>query len=254
MALSETISAGTSKVMGGALQELIAQTLPGGQFLQTLLKDPDGNISFNPFRKPKPKTPNTTVDAAEVAKIKKDISIHSTYTLNPITGIWRGLKRLFGGRTKERSLEITFQKAKDYGTQYDAYKFMHEMLPLLINQLKKSSSKKVSWLQKLLGLQGSNDKFISQDPVIKANTEALRAWINPFSKLLNGQIEGQSLRSDDINYLNRYLGELRELPQGLKEYVLPEFEAILKQVENMKTQATALRTNPQKELHKAKAS
>jgi hypothetical protein len=251
MSLAETISAGTSKIMGGTVQELIAQTLPFGQFFQSVLRDPDGNISLSLFKKPKPKTAVTTVDEKEIAKLKSDLAKFSTDTLNPITGIWRGLKRLFGGRTRAKSLELIYKKASEYGGQYDAFKFMHILLPILIKELKKNSSKKVSFTQKLIGIKSSKDKYLIEDPLIKANIEAIKIWFTPFSNLLHGQIPGHSIRTDDLNYLSRYLGDLRSLPEGLKEHIVPIFEGVEQQIQRMNEQSRVTQLNPQRELHRA---
>ncbi len=209
------------------LKETIYGALAGAKE-EALGKIPGYNAVASEFRRFQarqklkgPKSDTNTVDEYEYKKAVRNIDAEIGGSLNPIKWIWGAIQSIFGNSKQERMV-AAIKSLENYGNQYDAYRFVNDAQEFLFTKIEKRISEIEGLSSKILGTSKAK---VSNDPILQALKSAIQIWLEPFSKIINGEVAEIAKPSEgDIRLLKsirdriQYSSKARYIEDMLPKY------------------------------------
>ncbi len=145
-----------------------------------------------------PKSDANTVDEYEYKKAVRHIDAEVGGTLNPFKWLW-GLIQTILGNTHEERVVASIKNLENYGNQYDAYRFVNDAQEFLLEKIEKRISTIEGLSSKLIGTSRTK---VNHDPILTALKSAIQVWLEPFDKIINGEVAEIAKPSEgDIKFL-----------------------------------------------------
>lgn len=172
-----------------------------------------------------PKSGSNTVDEYEFKKALRHIDAEISGTWNPFRWIW-GFVQSFLGNSKQERVATTIKALEDYGHQHDGYKFVNEAQRILITKIEHRISAIDGWFSKILGTKNSK---VAHDPILTALKSAATAWLEPFDKIINGEVAEVPKPSEaDMNFLIEMRDRIQYSPKARYiEDMLPKYDQLI---------------------------
>ncbi len=172
-----------------------------------------------------PKTATNTVDEYEYNKAVKHITAEIHGTLNPFRWVWGFIQTIFGNTHTERVV-ASIKNLENYAIQHDAYKFVNDAQRFLFETIEKRIPAVENLSSKILGTKNTK---VTNDPVLTALKSALQAWLEPFDKIINGEVAEVPKPSEgDIKLLAEIRDFIRYSPKTRYiEDMLPKYDQII---------------------------
>lgn len=172
-----------------------------------------------------PKTGKNTVDEYEFKKAIKSLKTEIGGTLNPLKWAW-GLIQTILGNTKSERTVTNIQHLESYSHQHDAFRFVNDAQKCLITEIERRIANIESLGSKYLG---TNNTKVTNDSVLKALKSALTSWLEPFDKIINGEVaEIAKISESDIKFLENMRDNIQYSPQARYiEDLLPKYNQII---------------------------
>lgn len=176
-----------------------------------------------------PKTGSNTVDEVEFHNAVKHLQSEIEGTWNPFRLLMGIIHTIFGNNKTERII-TTIQNLENYAHQHDAFRFVNDAQKCLLTQIEHRIYAVESLGSKYLGT--SNNK-VTNDPVLKALKSAIQAWLEPFDRIINGEVPEISRLSDrDIKFLANLRDRIRYSPKArYMEDLLPKYNEMIVQAQ-----------------------
>ena len=172
-----------------------------------------------------PKSDSNTVDEYEFKKAINHIDTEIGGTWSPIKWIWGLIQSLLGNTHKERVV-TSIKNLENYGHQYDSFKFVNEAQEFLLSKIEKRITDIEGLSSKYVGTKNTK---VASDTILEALKSALQAWLDPFDKIINGEVAEISKPSEaDIKLLMNLRDRIQYSP-GAKyiEDLLPRYNQIV---------------------------
>lgn len=172
-----------------------------------------------------PKTGANTVDDAEFHSAIKHLKSEIEGTWNPFRLLMGIIHSIFGNSKTER-IVTTIQNLENYAHQHDAFRFVNDAQKCLLTQIEHRVSAVESLGSKYLG---THNNKVTNDPVLKALKSAIQAWLEPFDKIINGElVEIAKISESDIRLLMHLRDRIRYSPKArYMDDLLPKYNEMI---------------------------
>jgi hypothetical protein len=167
-------------------------------------------MSVSPFAEPflkklaqgtefEPRSPDTTVEAAEYDDAIQEIKKYSKGTsISPLRWVLNFIRLIWGSKSREQNLIAAIKQFAAYGHQHESEKYAREALRFVTDLLIKTSKKSQGFFTWIFGLQ---NKRSLKDPVFQELMQAFKAWMEPFNRLIEHESKPQKYNGLDPNDL-----------------------------------------------------